>query len=187
MVHNKPLTQSNEPQGNMNGFTQETDSKIIFPLPTKLEVTLSSLLADETFGGETVGQFLSLPEKSSLVASAWQSTKGMTNQKIARKARKLLSVFHQMICDFQLCGFDLGSLSSFSAVELPDGSALVEWIFNGFRIGFTIELNMLDSGWYLIAKEDSSFTNAYGNLRNIDSDQFKKKALWLLNFALSHS
>ena len=46
-----------------------------------------------------------------------------------------MSIFPQM-------GLDLIYLPRLNAFNLEDGSVLIEWKFNDFRIGFGVELNI---------------------------------------------
>ena len=60
---------------------------------------------------------------------------------------------------------------------------LIEWIFENFRVGFTIEKNSEESGWYLVSGKNLGQINAYGNLNKADDE---KLLSWLLVFVISN-
>lgn len=168
----------------MIDYYQETDSKVIFALPDKLTYSLPVEPANETIGGSLNVYFSPLPEYSSLVRRAWDTIHQTENQEVAKEARRLLSIFQEMIASFHQFGFDLGYLPPLQAFNVDDGSILIEWIFSDFRIGFNVEPNPEDSGWYLISNKNLGEISASGYTSNID---IKTLALWLFNFALSNS
>lgn len=45
---------------------------------------------------------------------------------------------------------------------LDDNSVLIEWIYKDFRIGFTIEPDIKDSGWYIISNKNLGEYSASG-------------------------
>lgn len=63
--------------------------------------------------------------------------------------------------------------------SVEDGSALLEWIFEDYRIGFGIEPDREESSWYLVTKENLGNINAYGSLSGIDN---RNIVTWLINF-----
>ncbi len=67
---------------------------------------------------------------------------------------------------------------------IEDHSALIEWIFKDFRIGFTIEPDVSESGWYLVVNDNLQEGSASGELNFDDLEQLIAK---LLDFALVNS
>jgi heat shock protein HspQ len=51
-----------------------------------------------------------------------------------------------------------------------DGTILIEWLFFGFNIGFTIESEITQSSWYLVSNEKLDYETASGflNTNNIE-------------------
>ena len=78
----------------------------------------------------------------------------------------------------------MGYLPSLQGFNVEDGSILIEWIFGDFRIGFNIEPNPNDSGWYLVSNKNLGEISASGYTSGIE---IKNLILWLLNFILSNS
>lgn len=169
----------------MIDYYQETDSKVVFVLPHEPTYRIPIEPVDETTGGSPNVSFSPLLESSSLVRPAWDAIRQTENQEVAREARRLLSVIQEMIVSFQQFGFDLGHLPPLRAFNVvDDGSVSIEWILSDFRIGFTIEPNPEDSGWYLVSNKNLGEITASGYTSNID---IKTLVLWLLNFILSNS
>ena len=67
---------------------------------------------------------------------------------------------------------------------LEDNSALIEWIFKDFRIGFSIEPDIEESGWYLVSNNNLEEISASGEL---DFKNLESLIVRLLNFALENS
>jgi hypothetical protein len=65
---------------------------------------------------------------------------------------------------------DTESLPPINAVVADDGSALLEWILPDMRIGFTIETDVSESGWFLVSSSGVSNVAASGVL-NADGQQ----------------
>lgn len=168
----------------MTTYFQETDSKMIFAGSHGFDIPIPTVPINETVSGSLRRDFLPLPEELSLVKTAWTITRQTENQSVAKEARRLLAAIHEMISSFQHFGFDLDYLPSLHAFNVEDESILVEWIFNDFRIGFTIEPNPRDSGWYLVSNRNLGEISASGYITGLD---IKNVILWLLNFILSNS
>ena len=67
---------------------------------------------------------------------------------------------------------------------LEDNSALIEWIFKDFRIGFSIEPEIEESGWYLVSNDNLQEVSASGTLQ---FENLEPLIIELLNFALANS
>jgi len=135
----------------MIDYCQETDSKMIFPLPYRQSSPFSIKPTNETTGGRLSMFFSPVPGDSSLVKSAWDTIHQTEDPEVAEEARRVLSIIRETFLSFQQLGFDLGHLPPLRAFNVDDGSVLIEWIFGDFRIGFGIEPNSEDSGWYLVS------------------------------------
>jgi len=161
----------------MIGFLQETESKIIFSVP------YTEKIEDETFGRKSA-LYLFSPSESKLVKSALQTIRNTPNQDIARESRKILFLIQETVFSLQQLNFDLSYFPSLNAINVEDESVLIEWAFRDFRVGFTIETNHEESGWYLVSNKKLGGILASGSIANID---LKTHLLWLLNFVFSHS
>lgn len=106
------------------------------------------------------------------------------NKEVAKEARKILSVIQGMVTIFENSGIYLDHIPRLDAANLEDGSLLIEWIFDDFRIGFSIEPDPRESGWYLVTKENLGGINATGHFSN---HQLELQIFWLFTFVLSNS
>jgi len=159
-------------------FYQETDSREIMVLPKNLKFnTIVGL--DETIGGELLTHYFQIPDDGSLIKRAWDITRKTENPDVVREARKLLSIIKDMMAIFPQMGLDLIYLPRVNAFNLDDGSVLIEWKFNDFRIGFGVELNIEESGWYLVSNKNLGEISASGYITIKD---VRGLVLWLFNF-----
>lgn len=65
------------------------------------------------------------------------------------------------------------------AFEAEDRSLLIEWIFPHCRIGFSVESEPDESGWFLVSDDTTGRINASGRLVDVDTSQL---ITWLLSF-----
>ena len=163
-------------------YIQETDSKLIFPI-REVPINLPIEPFNETTDEPTTLYFI-MPEDTSLIKSAWDTIQKTINDNVAKEANKLLTIVQELTSSFQEVGFDLCYLPQLRAFNVEDGSVLIEWIFANFRIGFTVETDPEESGWYLVSNKNLWEISASGFISNID---IEKLILWLLNFILSNS
>ena len=197
----------------MIGYIQETDSRIAFPLlgqaadirsraEQKLEQCTSvghnkigttgqptavAMTRDpgcETTGATTSMRFFPVPRGSSLIHQAWGTIEMTRSPSVAGAARSLLVAFERTVVSFALLGLDVGHLPPLKAFNLDDDSAVIEWIFRDFRIGFNIEAEMDESGWYLVSNETLGGIGASGR---IAEQNLERLLLWLLDFAFSNT
>lgn len=161
----------------MISFLQETESKIVFSVP------YTEKNENETFGLKSRLYSFS-PSENRLVKSALQTLRETPNKKIVDESRNLLLLLQKIVFSLQHLNFDLVYLPPLTAVNVEDNSVLIEWTFRDFRIGFTIEANKENSGWYLVSNRKLGEILASGSIANID---LEKHLLWLLNFVFSHS
>lgn len=163
---------------------QETDSKEVYVVPINLKFR-DLERQDETIGGEEIlNKFFSIPDDTSLIKHAWDVTYKTDNQEVAKEARILLSNVEDLLDKFWKLGMDLTFLPRLHANNAEDGSLLIEWIFSDYRIGFSIEPDLQESGWYLVSNKNLGEISASGFLFRKD---IKGIVLWLLNFVYNFS
>lgn len=59
---------------------------------------------------------------------------------------------------------DTRKLPPVRAFEVEDDSLLIEWIFPHHRVGFNIEPDKQESGWFLVSDKSAQSINAWGYL-----------------------
>jgi len=127
--------------------------------------------------------FSLLPEYSILLGKAWEVGSKAKNLSVAKQTRLLISLLQDTLSAFEILGFEVGTAPSLKAYEAEDESILIEWIYTNFRIGFTIERNPRESGWYLVSNEKIGNKRASGPLL---WSNLEKNLLWLLNFIIKY-
>lgn len=128
----------------------------------------------------TVGEnefiiFTSILIRPDVTKPARETISNLSNHVISDVADRLLIIIRDQIDMLEY--FD--KLPSIRAVEREDNSLLIEWIFDNFRIGFSIEQKVQESGWYLVTGDKLGNIFAYGGLI---SENLSKLIAWLLNF-----
>ena len=67
---------------------------------------------------------------------------------------------------------------------LDDQSILIEWIFYNYRIGFSIDDDLDNCGWYIITTGEFDNQTSFGSL---DFGDLEKNLRSLIKFAFSNS
>lgn len=165
----------------MINYIQETDSKMIIPISNSPIFYLQSHTEDQTFGREYLSNFYSFSISTNLIEDALESIKETDNPAISGRAREMLTSIQDKIDTLIKYKIDLLTLPKIRAFNVDDGSILLEWIFNDFRVGFSIEQIESESSWYLVSNEKYGETNASGF---ISENNFDNILLWLINFII---
>ena len=167
-------------------YIQETNS---IRVPPSLSEDILFILDHSDNRTETYSGHLDwrLPPLSvqNLITPAWDAVAQVEDQKVADEARNILLIIEKTILIAQSKGVDLGHLPQLYAFDVQGGSILIEWIFDDFRVGFSIEPILSESSWYLVS------TAKLGDIsvaRNIPQDEFAihNLMLKLLAFVISH-
>lgn len=69
---------------------------------------------------------------------------------------------------------DLHTVRTLRAIDANDGSVLIEWTFEDRRLGFTIEPEVKDSGWYFVLSNASSQRFEAGSLDQLELPRLVK-------------
>ena len=167
-------------------YIQETNWVIVPPPPSEDDLIIFDRLGDkdETHNGRYDLRFLPLTVQN-LTTPAWSAVGQVENQKVADEARRILWIITETSLTFQSWGFDLGHLPQLHAFAVQDGSILIEWIFDDFRVGFSIEPILSESSWYLVSNAKLRDINVAGD---ISQDEFETQNLILkiLTFVFLH-
>ena len=167
-------------------YIQETNSMNVPPPFSEDIFFISDHSEDrtETYSGHLD---LRLPPLSvqNLITPAWDAVGQVKDQSVADEARNILLIIEKTILIAQSKGVDLAHLPQLHAFDVQDSSILIEWIFDDFRVGFSIEPIPSESSWYLVSTAklgDISVT------RNISQNEFDihNLMLKLLAFVISH-
>ncbi len=192
----------------MTYSNQETYSEIVFyhPPESELDYSLFFESQNETIGKSSYayGSFVSenfgfrgpfhfeptnetidrlgyssfLLEITSLTKSALKTIQKAPNPQVAKEAENLLSIIHKMMVFLRKRGVNLPSLHAFN---IDDGSVSIECSFNNLKVGFNIEPEQKDSGWYMVSNEELGEITASGYISSIDTNRLIG---WLFLFIL---
>jgi len=168
----------------MTIYAQETDSKTVHAFPAEIHYSIPGQLANETSGAYTHFNFLPLPLGPNLLRRPWQLVHELDDRDIANQARRLLSAIQEGVSIFQELRLDLGHIPQLQPFIADDGSVLFEWIFHDYRVGFSIEPDPDESGWFLVTDHNLGEITASGMISGTD---LQTLTLWLLSFIVSHS
>ena len=120
-----------------------------------------------------------------LTTPAWNAVGQVENKNVADGARRILWNLTETSLTFQSRGVDLDRLPQLHAFAVQDGSLLIEWIFDDFRVGFSIEPIPSDSSWYLVSNEKLGDINVAGHISEHESET-QILMLTLLTFVIFH-
>lgn len=123
--------------------------------------------------------------KKRIVGKSFSKALQLEVQEIREAAIIVLKSIEKGIVDFELQRFQLDHLPELYPVKVDDGSFLIEWIFEDFRIGFSIEPEIEESSWYLVSKNSLGATNAEGII--FLDNQLKAPISWMLKFIVLYS
>jgi hypothetical protein len=158
-------------------FIHETDSKIVYTFPKEWgdfdEVDLT--LPTQVTVGSGLTNFIPLRLEQDITKHAREIIRLISETSISEEALRVLNTIRNHLVHIQIAKI----LPPIRAVLAEDGSLLLEWIFNNFRIGFSIEQEIRDSGWYFVSKETYGGINASGLLDRVDIEPLIK---WLINY-----
>lgn len=143
----------------MTSFFQDTDSQS-WP-----EEGLSSNFVTSDIEGQA--DTFGLLGESNLVKQARKIIPQIENADVAEQVDNLLSFINIIVNVEQQDRVDLSHIPPIHAYVEEDGSALLEWIFPDFRIGFNLESNPDDSGWHLVSGKNLRNKTESGQLMNI--------------------
>jgi hypothetical protein len=113
-----------------------------------------------------------------LATSARRLVQGFANKAMAKMADKILDELCNALIDI-----DSRKLPPIRAFEPEDGSLLIEWIFPHHRLGFSIEPDEQESGWFLVSDKSAHRIAASGFLVGED---IRRRVNWLLEPVLNY-
>lgn len=166
-------------------YAEETNSTIVYALPYGSAHLTAEELLNTTSGGELYVNYIPLPMGANLLTPAWESIAELASVNMAHHAKRLLASIQETLSLFQQLRLDLSPIPQLKAFSAEDGSALFEWIFSDYRIGFNIDPNpAAESSWFLITNRNLGEITASGYIPWVDLNALIR---WLLGFILSHS
>ena len=86
----------------------------------------------------------------------------LENKRIKNQATLILNIIEN-----QLKGYAHTTLPPIRVADLDDGSIIIEWIFENFRMGFNLDSDPEKSGYFLVSKETVGGIRSSGYLRGL--------------------
>ena len=143
-------------------------------------VAVAQPSATETYAGAWLSPYRAVSHAPAVLRRAWRVVASSVTDDVALEGRELLAALEDGLRQFNDCADYLPRLS---AAVTDDGSLLFEWAFPEYRIGFNIEQDHRESGWFLVTKPSLGGIAASGFLNGAD---LQPLALWLLGFVVMH-
>jgi hypothetical protein len=168
----------------MSFYYQETNSRTVIAFPPAFTYSLVNALIDETVGEISDPRSFSSTRGFRIIERALDAVLKLQNSVISGPARQILGVISDCLLAFQNQGVELYHLPPLRTATFDDGSFLIEWVFEDFRIGFTFELEPTESGWYLVSNQRMGYINASGYMNNVN---MKKTISWLIEYTITNS
>ncbi len=164
-------------------FAQETDQSTVSPpegIRSFAEGSPINVFPDRTYGDfpDMDIDYLSR-ELSDAIHSAKSFVRQVTEEPLRIRATKLLSSLHSVLSLLHQGGADSILLPNLSPSRDNDGSLLFEWTHPNFRIGFNVDQDPAQSGWYLVTGHELGDIAASGHVSEMELDHL---ALRLVRF-----
>lgn len=133
--------------------------------------------------GNLSKQFIPIAPEGKLLNRAWDAATRIENPEVAHETRRMLLSFEETIQSLE-GHFDISCLPPLQGFNVEDGSFAIEWVFNDFRIGFSVETNTKESGWFLVSNNNLGEISASGY---ISGGRLESLFFWLASFAVLNS
>lgn len=160
-----------------------TDYQTRIALPRVITRPLIQELVPGTITGWDTTLYITTINVYRLIESALSKLDKLQASEIISEGRNLLTTLVETIRRTNTPYYDSINLPELQVLINEDGSLVIEWPFDDFRVGFTIEKNKDESGWYLVTTKKLGFINASGYFLDID----RRKLLdWLVNFVTTN-
>lgn len=110
-----------------------------------------------------------------LLAQVEEVIRHLDNAAMRSQASRVVEFFRRTAA-----GYNLQGTPPLRATLADDASLLIEWTFEDRRLGFNIEPNQDDSGWYFVSSKNAGGRCASGNLSVLDINEVMR---WTLNLS----
>ena len=145
---------------------------------------LADQVPDETYGSGVDVAVYSPDQTSQILNRAFQFLSDIEQEQIATQSHDLiLGLGGAITAAATILDVDT-MVPLLRPMQHDDGSVIFEWIQPNFRIGFNIEMDASESGWYLISNPELGDIAASGF---INIQDVSKLQLWLIMFLFLNS
>ena len=121
-------------------------------------------------GGERtrVGDYVYILPNDINIFKNFENIENIKNKNVKNQVVIFLAKFQNILIAISNRLDFTGSLPPLLIQAGEDGSALIEWIFKDFRIGFAFEENEKESSWYLVSNQKFGNIDISGSFKNVD-------------------
>jgi len=112
----------------------------------------------------TNGYFYSLPDSIKIFQNIESQLDKIPNSTVRLSVGDFIYTFQKLLRDMVIKKRLSNYLPNMMVEINDDSSVFFEWIFKDFRIGFSIELNVNESSWYLITNKNLEELSVSGSL-----------------------
>lgn len=168
----------------MNLLIQETNTSMKFLPPVNMpRRRYERITYEQTVGGHFFERFMPVLPGSDVFNKAWDLVYSLDDNRLAEDVKRFLHILQDMIIRTLPTQLEFGAIPELGAHYVEDGSVLLEWIFQNYRIGFSIEPNPYESSWFLVTDAYLGSIGASGLLQRAELSALLH---WLLNFIGNH-
>ncbi len=119
--------------------------------------------------------FLRSPSRENVTQLARVTLESTSNREVAKRAIIILDIIEN-----QLQSFDISTLPPIRIAELEDERVIIEWIFENFRMGFNLELDDDESGYFQISDKSAGEIRSSGYLKGLKLEVLIRSLLTLV-------
>lgn len=164
----------------MRWYSQGTDSSVALEGAPQTTIPIEFSEDLESTGGECPYEhYIPLLGRFTVLGRSLSALRKINDDDVAKRSERLISIIQKVLHLFDQGGYDVSSLPPLQPFFPDDGSVLFEWIFPDYRIGFSIERESKESGWYLVTNSQRGEISASGYLL---PDRYPNVIRWLLTY-----
>lgn len=164
----------------MSQLIEETNPN---PLVFLSDEQLADTPENETIGSGYLTGTNYITLQSDYILESLTEVQKITNPVMKQKAIDILINIQKLIDTFNSYQCDINNIPKLNSHGIDDNGFLIEFTGDLYRIGFSLEEEISESGWYLTTNEDMGSIGASGFLK--EELQIKKLIFWLLCFSLT--
>jgi hypothetical protein len=145
-----------------NEYSYDSTSNKGITISTSNETANSTLFENSYLSQD---YFHALPNNINIFSKAKKNLDKISNPGVEKFTIKFIHLFERLLIDTVNKMKTSNYLPPMPMKPEEDGSVFFEWIFKDFRIGFSIEVNIEESYWYLITNKNLEEFNVSGELK----------------------
>lgn len=137
---------------------------LVFDVSTTSGLSIDALQISRLAGAATTQLNIEPTAPADLTRPIAVIIDSLANRSVREQAESLLRELRPIL----LRAARDSDLPPLRATETEDGTALIEWVFADRRLGFSLEKDPKDSGWYFVSSRSSGGVLASGDSSTMD-------------------